>query len=123
MLTIREIIWNQDIKSKLTYDGRCVSTVVKELPQLSVIRQACYIFFNVENTKIKDKSIYFMLLLNSTTQIKECIERNKVSEGDKGYLISCCKEDINDFSDKIEIKGIAERIALTFNAVYSVKSQ
>jgi len=122
LLKITEITWNQDIKSKLVYDGQCISAVVRELPQLSVIRQACYIFFNVGNTKIKDKSIYFMLLLNSTTQIKECIEKNKLSEGDKGYLITCCKDDINEFFGKIEIKDLAERIALTSNAVYSVKS-
>ncbi len=122
MLKVNEIVWNQNIRSRTVYDGECVSAVVKELPQLSVIRQACYIFFNVNNTKIKDKTIYFLSLLNSTTQIKACIERNKLSEGDKGYLITCCKEDVSEFLDKIDIKDMKERIALTSNAVNSARS-
>jgi hypothetical protein len=121
-LLVNEIVWNANIKSKLVYDGQCVSAVVRELPYLSVIRQACYIFFNVDNSRIKDKSIYFLLLLNSTSQIKECIEKNKLSEGEKGYLITCCKGDLDNFSDKIEIRDLSERIALTSNAIYSVKS-
>ncbi|AKV77409.1 hypothetical protein MsedC_2318 [Metallosphaera sedula] len=109
-----------DVRSLIKYDENCVTQVVLRLPPVSVIRQACYIFFNGKyKTKIRDKTLYFLTLLNSTDQLSIAM-RNTVPKDYEGiaYLIKCCKSDI--ITDQLKISSNQERISLSMNAVLSL---
>jgi hypothetical protein len=120
LIEIEKVSWNESLKVEISYTGECVTQVVRRLPPLSVVRQACYIFFNSPTQNIKDKTILFLLLLSSTDQIKEAIEANKLKEGEDGYLVRCCKSDLEKYSP-IAIESLDERLMLTFNAINSPK--
>ncbi|MCG3107898.1 hypothetical protein L3N51_00170 [Metallosphaera sp. J1] len=109
-----------DVKSLIKYDENCVSQVLFSLPPLSVIRQACYIFFNGKNrTKIRDKTLYFLALLSSTDQLNEAMKNTLPKDYvGRAYIIKCCKND--SFSDPIQISSNQERISLSRNAVLSL---
>jgi len=120
LIEIEKVSWNESLKGEISYTGECVTQVVRRLPPLSVVRQACYIFFNSPSQNIKDKTILFLLLLSSTDQIKEAIEANKLKEGEDGYLVRCCRSDLEKYSP-IAIENLDERLMLTFNAINSPK--
>ncbi len=122
MIGIERVVWEEGLKQKISFDGECVTQIVRSLPPESIVRQACYIFFNSPNQNVKDKTILFLLLLSSTDQIKEAIEVNRLKEGEEGYLIRCCREDAENYTP-ISLEGIDERLRLTFNAVNSPKRQ
>ncbi|WP_217451760.1 hypothetical protein [Metallosphaera tengchongensis] len=109
-------------KSELIYyDGNCVSQALINLPPESVIRQACYIFFqNFQKRRIKNPTLYFLSLLNSTNQIKKAME-NSIPDGYTGefYIIQCCKDE--DISDVISIETYEERLALSKNSIFSIE--
>ncbi|MCY0849865.1 hypothetical protein [Sulfuracidifex metallicus] len=109
-----------DVRTLIKHDENCVTQVVLRLPPVSVIRQACYIFFNGKNkTKIRDKTLYFLTLVNSTDQLNIAM-RNTVPKDYEGiaYLIKCCKND--PMTGPLKISSNQERISLSINAVLSL---
>lgn len=119
MLTIAKIVIDEHTKDKIKFDQECVTQVTKEIPPESVIRQACYIFFNTYNkSRIKDPSIYFLTLLYSSFQIHKVLERNRLNLNEEAYLIQCCYDPSQKYS-KIYISSHQERLMLTRNAINS----
>ncbi len=120
MIQISRTIWNAEKKNIIRFDGNCVTQIIRDIPPMSVINQACYIFFTTyTKSRIKDPEIYFLTLLYSTSQISDALTHVKFNEGDVCYVIRCCKNDINKF-ERIQIRDNNERIALTANAINSL---
>lgn len=116
---IKVIINNENIKKKITFEGNCVVQIVKDRIPDSIIRQACYIFFQTyTKSRIKDPTIYFLTLLFSSTQIHEVLTKNKLELANEAYLIRCCKNE-NVYS-RISINSHEERLMLSKNAINSV---
>jgi|GEM_PF-767592 tRNA threonylcarbamoyladenosine modification (KEOPS) complex Cgi121 subunit len=111
-------------------ENMCVGQVVKELPPLPLICQACtHFFYRVKagKSKLRDPSLEFLLLLSSSRQVSEALSRLSVKEGDTAYSIVCCE----DLSDTIRVEGIEvhplirdnrERVMLTRNSLISAGS-
>ncbi|BDC19278.1 hypothetical protein HS5_21680 [Acidianus sp. HS-5] len=120
MIQISQTVWNTEKKNSIRFDGDCIIQIIRDIPPRSVINQACYIFFRTyTKSRIKDPKIYFLTLLYSTSQITDALARVKFNEGDIGYIIKCCKKDVNQF-ERIQIKDNNERIALSANAINSL---
>ncbi|MEM0068213.1 MAG: hypothetical protein QW550_00180 [Saccharolobus sp.] len=110
-----------NFKDLIKYDNNCVTQVLSILPEESILRQACYLFFNQDkHIKIKNPNILFLVLLSPFEQIKDAI--NFINDSnirkDTLYLIKCCNEDHSSFS-KYSIHDNKERLVLTKNALLS----
>ncbi|ARM75880.1 hypothetical protein [Acidianus manzaensis] len=118
MINILKVVFNENLKKQIKFDGHCITQIVKNLPSNAVLRQACYIFFQTyRKSKIKDPTLYFLSLLYSDFQISKVIEYNKLNEGDNVYIITCCNEVTS--RDVISILSNNERLMLTRNAINS----
>jgi len=107
-------------------NDNCVTQVLPNLPNNAILRQACYLYFNsLYKARIRNPTIFFLLLLLPFEQIKDAIEyvRNTINSQEKVYLIKCCKNG-NYNIDIIRESFLSnqDRFILTKNSLLSIGS-
>ncbi|WP_231961241.1 MULTISPECIES: hypothetical protein [Sulfolobaceae] len=111
----------EDYKDLIKITDNCITQVLPETPSNNILNQACYILFNSSNHRVKNPSIYFLLLLTDKVQIKDVIMYINSMPKDKVYLIECCKYPYEPLPSNL-IASNVERLILTKNSLLSIDS-
>ncbi len=111
----------EDISSLCSYNAESVTQVLGFVPENVVLEQACFIFFRVIDSekmlRIKNKSMIFLMLLTSSSQIKDALDSSRVKIPGENYLIRCIKCGIEKFEKKDLSISREQRMRLTFNSL------
>ena len=109
----------EDIKSIAKFSDNEVVQVLGYLPKDVIIDQSCYIFFNsnfIRFSRVKNNAMIFLMLLTSTSQVKDAINASGVSLDGENYIIKCRKCFTEGKHREMHL-SIEDRLHLTFNAI------
>lgn len=82
-----------DLKKFIYVDERCVSQVLRELPDEAFISHACELYkylIQYKNIRIKSRTVLFLLLLLGTDNISKALNIMKEKPSGTMYQIICC---------------------------------
>lgn len=111
----------EEISSLSSYDGKTVSQVLGYLPSDIILRQACYIFFrlvqNLNRMRVRSPEMVFLMLLTSSSQIKDAISSSKVNIPGENYLIKCDSCMLDNYQKEASSLTRDDRMRLTLNSI------
>ncbi len=113
--------YREDYKDLIKITDNCITQALPEAPSNNILNQACYLFFNSSNHRVKNPLIYFLLLLTNKVQIKDVLTYINSMSKEKVYLIECCKDPYEPLPSNL-IASNLERLVLTKNSLLSIDS-